>query len=269
MPFTYHDSAGEIQRQKIRNICRATLILYLLILGLVLSGCGKNARRPQAVNGLLDLSNWDFAEDGIVSLNGQWEFYWGRLLNPGDFDDKKPPKMTGYLNVPGSWRGYDTGEKILKGEGVATFRLYLRIKPEKTSKAIRISEISSAYVLWVNGSKVDSSGIVGNSIESETPYKTIKISHFNHKTDIVEVILQVSNHNYRFGGIQAPIWFGHERHIRRDQNIMSAFAIFLISSFIVIGLYNILCICFVLKMSQPFTSVRIASYGGSIPCAQA
>ncbi len=29
---------------------------------------------PKAINGTLDLRNWDFAKDGIVSLDGDWEF---------------------------------------------------------------------------------------------------------------------------------------------------------------------------------------------------
>ena len=33
----------------------------------------------------MDLSAWDFNRDGIVALDGQWEFYWNRLLKLEDF----------------------------------------------------------------------------------------------------------------------------------------------------------------------------------------
>ena len=30
--------------------------------------------------GLLDLSDWSFTEDGPVVLGGEWDFWWGELL---------------------------------------------------------------------------------------------------------------------------------------------------------------------------------------------
>jgi hypothetical protein len=54
------------------------LLVGLCLVGMVLSSCpGKwtGIGVPQAKQGTLDLSNWDFHTQGPVALNGQWEFF--------------------------------------------------------------------------------------------------------------------------------------------------------------------------------------------------
>ena len=43
-------------------------------LGLLLSSCVAESKReaPVAVNGVIDLSDWDFERDGPVELKGEW-----------------------------------------------------------------------------------------------------------------------------------------------------------------------------------------------------
>jgi hypothetical protein len=50
-------------------------ILFALCL-LTIPGCGSEKSPPLAEQGVLDLSNRDFDHNGVVNLNGQWEFYW-------------------------------------------------------------------------------------------------------------------------------------------------------------------------------------------------
>ena len=54
---------------------------------------------PGAVNGQLDLSEWDFGSYGPVKLCGEWEFYWGKLLNAGDIAMKKIDVLSGRERV--------------------------------------------------------------------------------------------------------------------------------------------------------------------------
>ena len=75
--------------------------LFIIIIVTALSSCdiGTTVNLPKAKNGFLDLSNWDFHKDGNVKLDGEYEFYWNKLLEPKDF------KITSlinknYINVP-------------------------------------------------------------------------------------------------------------------------------------------------------------------------
>jgi hypothetical protein len=52
-----------------------------------ISSCSDpQEKRADMEKGFLDLSSWDFDEDGLVNLNGPWEFYWEQLLDSGDFE---------------------------------------------------------------------------------------------------------------------------------------------------------------------------------------
>ncbi|GAB6146507.1 hypothetical protein JCM12294_39470 [Desulfocicer niacini] len=77
----------------------------------------------------MDLSGWNFEKSELIRLNGQWKFYWSRLLTPADFNRPDPPAMTGYFTTPGSWDGYEVSGKPLGPNGYATFRLKVKLPP--------------------------------------------------------------------------------------------------------------------------------------------
>ena len=116
---------------------RILLIPLLTFICLLTSGCGEQQIPPRAEKGILDLSGWNFDHNGPVRLNGEWEFYWGRLLKPDDFSGTTLPGMTGFFNLPGYWNGYDSDGKRLKGNGYATFRLKVRMTPGQDQRAVR------------------------------------------------------------------------------------------------------------------------------------
>ena len=83
------------------------LIIIVIACVLLLNGCSsksmKNKAAPVAVNGIMDLTNWDLNSDNIVNLDGEWEFYYSQLLKYGDFQSIASSNRNAYINVPGSW----------------------------------------------------------------------------------------------------------------------------------------------------------------------
>ena len=73
-----------------RKIGILSVLAFALLL-MFLFNCSKsliaNDTAPKVENGVLDLSTWDFKNEGPVALNGQWEFYWNTHLKPDDFSD--------------------------------------------------------------------------------------------------------------------------------------------------------------------------------------
>lgn len=58
-----------------------TIAMLLATYGLLLTYFTINKQKmPIATNGKMDLSNWAFEENGVVRLDGQWEFYPHQLL---------------------------------------------------------------------------------------------------------------------------------------------------------------------------------------------
>ena len=96
---------------------------------------------PRAVQGILDLRNWDFEQDGVLSLEGEWEFFWQELLSPEDFKGDDAAERTGYILVPGVWNGYapqnGNGQK-LPGEGYATDRLVVLTNTDDPMLGLKI-----------------------------------------------------------------------------------------------------------------------------------
>jgi two-component system sensor histidine kinase ChiS len=44
-----------------------------------------------AKNGILDLRNWNLKTQGVLALNGEWEFYPNEFILPNQFSEKKKP----------------------------------------------------------------------------------------------------------------------------------------------------------------------------------
>lgn len=71
--------------------------------------------RPRVVDGLIDLSDWDFVKQGPVNLRGEYEFYWQQFLSSEDFLRINQTEHE-TLRVPGEWNG-----KIVDGEAVGGY----------------------------------------------------------------------------------------------------------------------------------------------------
>lgn len=205
----------------------------------LLSGCIMGKKPVKASRGYLDLSGWDFNDHGIRHLDGEWEFYWNRLLEPHDFHGKTLPEKSGYFNVPGFWNGYITAGKPLKGEGYGTFRLKVRIKPGQERMAVRLKDQATAYRLWVNDRLILSNGVVGTDRDSSTPQYMVAVADFDHESEILEFILQVSNFSLNSGGPYRSISLGHETQVRRHQTLLLSIDMFLFGLLMIVGLYHV------------------------------
>ncbi|UUZ81626.1 hypothetical protein LJK88_44605 [Paenibacillus sp. P26] len=126
------------------------------------------AGSPQAVNGVLDLTGWNFAGNGIVRLDGQWEYYRNQLLTPDDFGPQrhggKPPELTGFVHVPDSWEHYAVDGRKESPYGYATFRLHVKL-PEGHGQTygIRQINIKTSHKLFVNGREIGARGVPGTT----------------------------------------------------------------------------------------------------------
>ncbi|WP_419786337.1 sensor histidine kinase [Pseudodesulfovibrio sp.] len=161
---------------------------------------------PQARNGILDLRSYDPTANGPAPLDGQWEFHWDRLLTPDDFAPEGEASDTPrYLTFPGTWKGYPLDGEKLRGTGQATFRLRLKLWPDARRVELRLFDITMAYKLWADGKLVAQSGTIGLNAEKEVPRTSLVLAEVEPTDDAVELVLQVSNHHFREGGVLESI----------------------------------------------------------------
>jgi signal transduction histidine kinase len=194
---------------------------------------------PKAVRGVIDLSSWDFDNDGPVKLTGEFEFYWNQLLNPHDFIQNGSSLKADFIAVPGSWNGFEYQGKAISGDGYATYHLTVLIKGDGTDLGLKLLEMSTSFNLFINGQKLSSAGVVGQTVESAKPGYHPEIVGFQVNKDVLDIIVQVSNFSHRVGGAWETITLGTREQLQKRTELKIAFDLFLFGSIFIIGLYHL------------------------------
>ena len=124
------------------------LIIPIVLLFLFISSCAREIIKksiPEAENGILDLTGWDFKNDGTLKLDGEWELYRGKLLEPQHFSDATDlPDISGYYKVPSIWKDTSLyGSKV--GTGFLTLRLLIRKDINTGQMGLKLPKIYSAH----------------------------------------------------------------------------------------------------------------------------
>ncbi|MBT4638841.1 MAG: PAS domain S-box protein [Deltaproteobacteria bacterium] len=225
-----------ITNQNIMFRIRAVVGIVLLLL---LSSCFSDKQPPVAEKGILDLSTWNFEEDGVVRLDGEWEFYWQKILHPQSFKDDSPVQKTGFMQLPDKWNGYKVNSVPLDGMGYATFRLVIANAGSTELYAVKILDMGTAYRLWVNDRLTLSNGTIGKNQTETTPQYLPHTGIIYPHDNSLEIVLQVANFHHRKGGVWKSIEFGLEPQIKRKRENQLAFELFLAGSLLIIGLYHL------------------------------
>lgn len=225
------------------------VLLPLGILVYALLTQTASVSKPKAVNGRLDLSQWDFEEQGNLPLNGQWAFYWDRLLGPAASDSAAKPD--GYINVPGIWNGYEANHQKLPAIGYATYQLDLQLHDPDAEYALSILTVSNAYRLWVNEKLVAANGQVGTSEKESVPAYQPKLVNFHPGTDRVRIRVQISNFAHCKGGFWLPLEIGRIDDIQRKRDGRILLEMFLFGCLFIMAMYHFSL--YLLRRSDPST----------------
>ena len=222
----------------------ALLAAAALLLLVATNACVKFAEdAPKATAGVLNLREWNFLQKGIVSLDGEWEFYWKELRNPSDFaTDKKSSEF--FFPFPGPWNGKTlvnkAGRKLkLEPHGYATYRLKLLLPKGEPPPAFKLFDMNTAYRLFSNGREIASNGVPGTSKENMTPQWRPLTAFQKIQADEIELILQVSNFEWSKGGAWRPIYLGDVEQIRDFREQKLALELSLGAIAFIIGLYYV------------------------------
>ncbi|MBF0120818.1 MAG: hypothetical protein HQK79_18470, partial [Desulfobacterales bacterium] len=210
--------------------------------------CSDNSLRktpPVAKNGVIDLKEWEFEKEGVISLSGEWEFYWKKLFNHEDFLKTPPPKKPSFVNVPKPWNNYEVEGENISGAGFATFRLNILHKKQNTPLALKIPDIRSSSTVYVNGKKISNTGIVGDTEETTVPANFAQIASFNVEGETTELIIHVANFQEKRGGIWQNIFLGTEKEVRKNWEGKIAFQLFLFGCMMFMGIYH--AVLFILR----------------------
>jgi len=157
----------------------------------------------------MDLSTWNKKQDTRIKLDGEWEFYWNRLLTPADFHNNAIANAA-YMKVPSRWNGEIVDGGSLPAFGFATYRMVLKNVPSGGVFALKKNNIRFSSVIFVNGHKLLEDGTPSGEAAGYQPGNTPQFGLVSLDQGDVEIIVQVANYDYINGGIPTSLYFGEQ-----------------------------------------------------------
>ncbi|WP_372632907.1 hypothetical protein [Cohnella sp.] len=205
----------------------------------------------QVRDGTMSLHDWNPDQIPAVKLDGEWEFYWNRLLTPEDFR-MHGEALTGsaaYMTVPSSWNG-----QVVKGDklpvyGAATYRMVLADLPSSGVYALKKTNIRFSSRIYVNGEELLADGLPGSGDQAYEPGNRPQLNAFYSDGREVELVVQVANYDYVNSGIVVPLLFGKHEALNGLQqqtmarefvilSILGTLALIYVICFIAAAMYN-------------------------------
>jgi signal transduction histidine kinase len=233
----------------------------------------KNKIIPKAKEGMLDLRNWNFGKqitenemsnalyledgqsiedeenDGIVSLDGEWEFYWQEFPETRDKNLLLNENNKDYICVPKSWNNHITKNNVqIDGEGYATYRLKILLKKD-TPVSFKIPSINTAYTIYLDNNLLLKSGIIGKDDKSSFPEKSRKYLIIIPANDELVITVLISNYHYVKGGITESFFIGNPIDINEYQKKHLSISLFVTGILFIMGFYH-LCLFYLRKTDK-------------------
>lgn len=230
----------------IKKHIRFAFTLLLLTAFLLPIGCVVKKRSPKAVDGVLDLSHWDFKQNGEVRLKGAWEIYWEQLLTPEDFSGPSPPARTGFSLVPHYWEGQVVNGKTLHYRGFATLRLKVQMPSDASTLGFEIKGMKGASIIWLNGKKLSESGTLGTTSAQVREVSGISSIHsINSKKQVHEIIIQLANfHMHPHFGTLFSLGIGRIADLRHENYVRIGIDLLMMGASLIMGFYHLILFLF-------------------------
>lgn len=183
---------------------------------LIYAGCtsASDPPGPSPKAGVLDLREADLDKNRLLNLNGEWEFYWEKLITPENYEREKTGASHILVDVPSFFNNYKIDGVSLPGMGYGTYCLTILL-PENDQSALffDIPVFDVAYNFYLNDKLIMSNGTVGTSREEEDPWYEPASYSYTPGSDTLQLLIQVSNFHHRRGGFWQPIVIGDSHKV--------------------------------------------------------
>ncbi len=183
------------------------------------------------IEGVIDLRSHSFEENEIVTLDGDWLFYWGELIEPANPD----------TNIEYSTRNFTAlwnAEEEYSSYGVATYRAQVLLPSSSPPLAVDIPDFYSSYRLFLNGEEISSNGNPARTKESYRPYwlpRTVALGELS--SDTLDLVLHVANFDHQKGGAYLTIKIGKAESLFDARYLEYGYAFILTGALLMGGLF--------------------------------
>ncbi len=168
-----------------------------------------------------------------VTLNGQWQFYWQKFINPQNRESAES------VQVPAGWQTYKTSHG--QAYGYASFSCLITLTDKSPEHLIlEIPEIGEAYTLYVNGKQAGNMGAPAKTAQGQK--SKILSQQIGLQVDSglkqLYLVFHVSNYNQRRGGFWQPPTIGATQTMQSRKELRLYIEAVIIGSFIFMALYH-------------------------------
>lgn len=195
-----------------------------------------------AKKGIIDLRNWDFNKDGIIRLDGEWEFFYNELLDPHEL--KKRNSSNVYVKLPGRWRNIKDNKEKIGRYGYATYRLKILLNDKTSYLGLKIPTSYVAYTIWIDNKYKFEQGKVAKNMEEEIPKSYPKDLFFNAEKNNIEIIIQNSNFHDESGGFLNSFLLGESEVFLKHIKNNIALDLFLLGVILIFSFYHLMLYLF-------------------------
>jgi signal transduction histidine kinase/CheY-like chemotaxis protein len=210
-------------------------IAAFLLIGMVSVSCLAGGREdPAAKEGILDLRSLNLS-DKAVTLDGQWGFFWKKLIPP---DSLNVAGMPLYIAFPQLWKDISLNGKALPSQGYATYTLIVLLPKKRPRIGMEVPDVYSTYKLYVNGVVQVQNGEPATTPDKATPFWTTRtIALPSGERDTLVMVLQVANFWHAKGGPYKEILLGDKDLLFQKKNRDNAFDLVLAGCMFMGGLF--------------------------------
>ncbi|MFD3257593.1 ATP-binding protein [Paenibacillus lentus] len=226
---------------------RKTLLISLLFLS-ILTGFRfvwmyffTAPAQPTAIQGELDLRNWDQLTEHPIKLDGEWEFYPYTLFMQNSDINMALEDKADYIPVPGSWK-FLQKPNTNSYYGYGSYRLRILVDPDLgKSYGFHITNISTSSEVYVNGQLLAQSGQPADHKEAYKPQNIPYTAYYTLENEgVLDLVIQVANFdNTRKGGIDRSIKFGLEDTLNRKIHFANDMVRFACVAYMIHALYGV------------------------------
>lgn len=228
--------------KRVAVVCLIGLICFSLIpLSILMDQ--KSQSDLQVQDGVMDLAGWDYEHDTRIKLDGQWEFYWNKLLPPDQFRQgaAKQPVPSAYMKVPSVWNGKIVDETPLPAHGSATYRMVLKNVPIDGIFALKKTNIRFSSAVYANGRLLFADGKPAEQAADYEPGNISQVGTFASGKGDVEIIVHVSNYDYINAGIPMSLYFGEQAAMFDFQQKSKARELSIFAILVTLALIYVIC----------------------------
>ena len=182
------------------------LIVFLLYHSLSCSPVLTTQNSSPLKEGVLDLSTYNWDSEGIIRLDGEWEFFWNKFVTEEEYTKKSLPP-DGTLRVPGEWNHFPKNNSTPKGFGYGTYVIH--IKGNKSSDLVlKFLLNNTASEVEYSKKIVYKSGILHASADSHIPQKKPAFIYLDDTPEDFLILIRVSNFTTSSGGLTSVLRLG-------------------------------------------------------------